>query len=233
MDNYSTIEGMVRQSTNNPITPGLYIKFKATHPDAVLPVANNKDPKTGDSGYDLVAVEDTFIPRGSSEVVPVGLTLADISPGYWVRIEPRSGLGFKHSIQPHLGVIDNGYRGDLGVKLYNFSSGPPSDDHQVKKGDKIAQLVMYELLQPKCEWATEITESTRGDKGFGSSDKRQYMTTQVADDWFYANTYQVDEGSVEMAKFDTVEEFMQYAKETEMPDDLFGDFLAAGVWKKK
>lgn len=144
------------------------IKLKKTHPDAVLPAANNKELGAGDTGYDLVAVEGEKIPAGGSNVVAVGLTLADITPGYWIRIEPRSGLGFKHSIQPHLGVIDNGYRGDLGVKLYNFGNRP----HYVKKGDKIAQLVVYELLQPKCEWATEISGTSRGDKGFGSSDKQ-------------------------------------------------------------
>ena len=229
MDNYSTIEGMIRQSTNNPIKPELYIKFKATHPDAVLPVANNKESKTGDSGYDLVAVEGVTIDSGSSDVIPVGLTLADITPGYWVRIEPRSGLGFKHSVQPHLGVIDNGYRGDMGVKLYNFSDKA----FYVEPGDKIAQLVMYELLQPKCEWAVEITETARGDKGFGSSDKKPHATSQSKDDWISTNTYQVDEGSVEMARFDTAEDFIAYARETDMPDDLFSDFIAAGVWRKK
>ena len=85
----------------------LTIKFKATHDDAVLPVANNKAIETGDSGYDLVAVEDVKIPAGGSNIAEVGLTLADITHGYWIRIEPRSGLGFKHKIQPHLGLIDN------------------------------------------------------------------------------------------------------------------------------
>jgi dUTP pyrophosphatase len=143
------------------------IKFKATHPDAILPAANNKEIYTGDTGYDLVAVENITISSGSSKIVPVGLTVADITPGYWIKIEPRSGLGFKKSLQPHLGVIDNGYRGDLSVKMYNFHD---SCDAIIEKGEKIAQLVVYELLQPKCEWATEISESTRGDKGFGSSD---------------------------------------------------------------
>ena len=144
------------------------VKFKATHDDAVLPQANNKQTGTGDTGYDLVAVEDVDIPHGKSAVVPVGLTLADISPGYWFRIEPRSGLGFKYSLQPHLGVIDNGYRGDLGVKMYNFHE---STDIKIEKGDKIAQLVIYELLQPEFEFTDEISDTARGDKGFGSSDK--------------------------------------------------------------
>lgn len=142
------------------------IKLIKTHPDAVLPTANNKEPGTGDTGFDLVAVESVYIKSGSSEVIPVGLTLADISPGYWIRIEPRSGLGFKHSLQPHLGVIDNGYRGDLGVKMYNFHE---SSDIQIEAGDKIAQLVIYELIQPQFEFVDEVTETSRGSRGFGSS----------------------------------------------------------------
>ena len=142
------------------------IKLKKTHPDAVLPSANDSSTGTGDTGYDLTAVEDTNLQGNSSVIVPVGLTLADISPGYWLRIEPRSGLGFKYSLQPHLGVIDNGYRGDLGVKLYNFSK----KRFIVKAGERIAQLVVYPLLQPEMSFVDDITETVRGDKGFGSSD---------------------------------------------------------------
>jgi len=143
------------------------IKVVKTHPDAVLPASNNNDYKTGDSGYDLVAVEDRNIDERSSTIVPVGLTLADITPGYWLRIEARSGLGFKHSIQPHLGVIDNGYRGDLGVKLYNFGH----KKYKVKKGDRIAQLVIYPLIQSEFAFTDEVTDTIRGEKGFGSSGK--------------------------------------------------------------
>lgn len=200
------------------------VKFVKTHPDAILPSANNNDIGTGDTGYDLTAVEEVTIMSRDSAIVPVGLTLADLTPGYWLRIEPRSGLGFKHSLQPHLGVIDNGYRGDLGVKLYNFNS---KFDYTVHTGDKIAQLVVYKLIQPTCEWANDVTETKRGDKGFGSSDKLSKTS------WMRENTYQIDEGSLEHARFNTVEEFMQYAKETSMPDDLFGDWLAAGIWKAR
>lgn len=145
----------------------IYIKFKQTHPDAVLPQTNNKESGTGDSGYDLTAIENAQIPAHGSVIVNVGLTLADISPGYWLRIEPRSGLGFKKGIQPHLGVIDNGYRGDLGVKLYNFSD----QMQRIYKGDRIAQLVMYPLLQPDVSFTDDVTETARGDHGFGSSDE--------------------------------------------------------------
>jgi|TARA_R110002050_G_scaffold10373_12_gene35502 dUTP pyrophosphatase len=144
----------------------LEVKFVKTHDDAVLPKANNTTDGTGDSGYDLTAVEAVDIPPKGSAVVPVGLKLGFVTPGFWFRIEPRSGLGFKSSIQPHLGVIDNGYRGDLGVKLYNFSDKVFS----VKHGERIAQMVFYELLQPNIEWTEEADETARGEKGFGSSD---------------------------------------------------------------
>ena len=143
------------------------VKFVKTHPDAKLPVPNNSDIGTGDTGYDLTAVEDVWINPGASDVVPVGLKLAFIDNGFWFRIEPRSGLGFKHDLQPHLGVIDNGYRGDLGVKLYNFGAAA----YNVKAGDRVAQFAVYPLIQPQCSWAEEVYDSERGDSGFGSSGK--------------------------------------------------------------
>ncbi len=145
------------------------IKFVKTHEDAVLPKANNGGYGVGDTGYDLTSVSDCVVYAGQSTVVPVGLRLAYISPGYWFRIEPRSGLGFKSSVQPHLGVIDNGYRGDLGVKLYNFHENKPLN---VSAGDRIAQIVVYPLIQPEMSFAEDITTSERGDKGFGSSDNK-------------------------------------------------------------
>lgn len=185
--------------------PPVTIKFVKTHNLAVLPKYNNVDQLTGDSGMDVVAVEDVTIPyRGKKSstlgktrivspeekehfqgyspsdvgdlvvtvkldpwaVVPVGLKLAYITPGYWFRVEGRSGMGFKKHVFPHFGIIDSGYRGDMGIKLYNYSNV----DVVIKAGDKIAQLIVYPLIQANVDWATEVTESVRGAKGFGSSD---------------------------------------------------------------
>lgn len=149
-------------------TPAIKVKFLKTHEDAILPKVNNNAWATGDSGYDIFCVEDVTIPARGTTVAPVGITVADISPGYWFRIEPRSGLGFKHNIQPHLGVIDNQYRGDLGVKLYNFSD----KDVTIEKGKAVAQFVVYPLVQVDVDWSDEVTETDRGAKGFGSSDSK-------------------------------------------------------------
>lgn len=142
------------------------IKFVKTHPDAVLPKYNHSDPYTGDSGLDVTAVEDVIIPAKGWVTVPVGLKLGYVTPGYWFRVEGRSGMGFKRHVFPHFGIIDNPYRGDMGVKLYNFS------DVNVYffKGDKVAQLIVYPLIQANVEWADRVVETARGEKGFGSSD---------------------------------------------------------------
>ncbi len=143
------------------------IKFLKTNEDAILPRQNNTNlGLTNDSGYDLFAVEDVVIPSKGKCVVPVGLKLAYITPGYWFRVEARSGLSFKNSILPHNGIIDNGYRGDLGVLLYNHSD----KDYVVIKGDKVAQIIVYPLLNAQLSFTDEVQETIRGEKGFGSSD---------------------------------------------------------------
>lgn len=138
------------------------VKFVKTHPDAKLPVKNNWD----DTGFDVFCVEDKEIPARGSAVVDVGLDFAFITPGYWIKVEGRSGLGFKYGITPHQGIIDNPYRGNAGIKLYNNSDNP----YTVIKGDRIAQFVVYKNYNVAVEEG-EKTESTRGEKGFGSSGK--------------------------------------------------------------
>lgn len=138
------------------------LKFEKTHDLAKLPSKNHDS----DTGYDVYAVEDKIIPAKSSNVVGVGLKFAYIPEGYWIKVESRSGLGFKHSILAHPGIIDSGYRGDAGVKLYNLSD----KDYEIKAGDRIAQFVIYLNLSMPVEWG-KVEESSRGEKGFGSSGK--------------------------------------------------------------
>ena len=139
----------------------LELKVIKTHPDAKLPHRAHDS----DSGYDVYSVEDVVVPGRGSVVVPVGLKLAYITPGYWFRVEPRSGLGFKHNIQPHLGIIDNGYRGDLGIKLYNFSDA----NITLTKGSRIAQLILYPHITATISETDEVDDTERGESGFGST----------------------------------------------------------------
>lgn len=122
---------------------------------------------TGDTGYDLFCVEDKVIPAKGSSVVDTGIEVAYLSPGYWFKIESRSGLSFKHGILCHPGVIDNCYTGVCSIKLYNHSDV----DYKVTKGDRIAQLVFYPVVEAKFEWTDEKVKTTRGETGFGASGK--------------------------------------------------------------
>jgi dUTP pyrophosphatase len=141
------------------------IKFVRTHLDAVLPERNHKDILTGDSGYDLTAVEDCVIPARDGNVVPVGLKIGYITPGHWIRIESRSGLHFRYGLSAFNGVVDNSYRGDISPRINNNSD----NDYQVKKGDRVAQLVLYPLIAVESSIIDTVEETERGEKGFGSS----------------------------------------------------------------
>lgn len=138
------------------------VKFVKVSENAKLPVKNHKS----DTGFDVYATEDVTLPAKGSAVVPVGIKVGYIPPGYWFKVESRSGLGFKNSLMAHPGIIDCEYRGDCGVKLYNFSDV----DYVIKAGDRCAQFVFYLSLDIELEWGTAL-ESGRGEKGFGSSGK--------------------------------------------------------------
>lgn len=138
------------------------LKFKKTNPNAKLPTKNNES----DTGFDVYCVEDKHIPARGSAVVDVGLEFAYITPGFWVKVEGRSGLGFKYGVSPHPGIIDSGYRGNAGIKLYNNTDSP----YEVIAGDRIAQFVVYKNYDVAVEEGDTV-ESDRGASGFGSSGK--------------------------------------------------------------
>lgn len=147
------------------------LKFKRLHEDAILPTRNNED----DAGLDLYAVEDIEIPpsevdnsfvgvRIGRAKVPTGIAV-DIRTGFDGKIKGRSGLAFNKDIICFEGTIDAPYRGELGVLLYNLTGRP----YQVRKGDRVAQLVINPCELPKPEWADELSFGIRGEDGFGDS----------------------------------------------------------------
>lgn len=115
---------------------------------------------------DLCAVEDVELRPGKPEAVPTGLQI-EIPPGYEGQVRPRSGLALRHSITvPNApGTIDPGYRGELRVILLNLGNAP----YLVRRGDRIAQLVIARYEAIEWEEETELNRSRRGDGGFGSS----------------------------------------------------------------
>ena len=142
----------------------IQIKFKALNNDAKLPTKAHIE----DTGWDVYCTGDVEVLPGESKVVPIGLQLAYITPGFWIQVACRSGLGFKHNLAVHPGVIDEGYRGSLDILFRNLDQ---TRTYSFKKGDKVAQLIVYKNELSEVTFTDEISVASRGDKGFGSSDK--------------------------------------------------------------
>lgn len=139
------------------------LKFKKLSPAAIIPAYAHPS----DAGMDVRSVEDLVIPPGKRALVHTGLVMA-LPPMYEAQVRPRSGLALKHGITVlnTPGTIDAGYRGEVGVILANFGDG----DFAVRKGDKIAQLVIAPVVQPdEIVEIEEIDETDRGAGGFGST----------------------------------------------------------------
>lgn len=116
-----------------------------------------------DAGLDIYAREDQIVPAKESAVFDTGVHV-EIPACYCGMLKSKSGLNVKHGITSE-GVIDYGYTGSIVVKLYNNSGY----DYEVKKGDKISQLVIMPVLTPALEIVDELEEAERGNNGFGST----------------------------------------------------------------
>ncbi len=122
----------------------------------------------GASGMDLAANINTkiYIDPGKSAVIPTGLALS-IPKGYEVQIRPRSGLAAKKNISVlnTPGTIDADYRGEIKVILVNLGK----DSFEVENGLRIAQMVVCPVVQAQLEEINDLSETERGDGGFGST----------------------------------------------------------------
>lgn len=123
------------------------------------------------SGVDLKSNEDVLIFPMERKLVHTGLYM-EIPEGYEGQVRPRSGLALKHGITVlnTPGTIDADYRGEICVILYN-SNPPGSDPYEVKKGDKIAQMVFASVIQAEIIPVNELSSTDRGEGGFGHSGK--------------------------------------------------------------
>lgn len=161
------------------------LAIKKVHPDAVLP----KYAKQGDSGFDLVAVEDVIIEPGETKLVKTGLAF-DIPEGYEIQVRPRSGITLKTKLRVQLGTVDSNYRGEVGVIVDNVADNGPHfthgiwstgddfyevpremDSHSIgiRKGDRIAQAILAPVTTANFIEVQELSESIRGTNGYGST----------------------------------------------------------------
>ncbi|GGP17385.1 dUTP diphosphatase [Oceanobacillus neutriphilus] len=169
------------------------MKVKKMHPDAVLP----KYAQQGDSGFDLVAVEDVIIEPGETKLIKTGLAF-DIPEGFEIQVRPRSGITLKTKLRVQLGTIDSNYRGEVGVIVdnnaqpleirgdYNFlaklvdgtrlradtNTGGKTCDrgtYLILKGDRIGQGILAPVARTEFEEVDKLSDSERGVNGYGST----------------------------------------------------------------
>ncbi len=140
----------------------LDVKVKILNTDAVIPKYQTSEA----AGFDLHSVDEKTIKAGERDVIKTGLAVA-LPKGYELQVRPRSGLALKNGITVlnTPGTVDSDYRGELMVILLNTSK----EDFVIKKGDRIAQAVIKEILQADFEIVDELDSTERGSSGFGST----------------------------------------------------------------
>jgi len=144
------------------------VQVLITRLDPELPLPAYEHP--GDAGLDLRARADVELLPGQRVLVPTGIAIA-LPPGHAAFVHPRSGLALRRGLgmvnAP--GVIDAGYRGEIGVILINHD---PSDTISLQRGDRIAQLVVAPVSSARLVEVSELPGSHRGEGGFGSTGMR-------------------------------------------------------------
>jgi dUTP pyrophosphatase len=138
------------------------VSFKRISPDASLP----SYARPGDAGMDLKSAEDAVVEPGARLLVHTGLAMA-LPEGYEAQVRPRSGLALKHGITVlnTPGTIDEGYRGEVGVILFNTGDTA----FKIAKGDRIAQMVIAPVTRARIVETDDLGSTERGAGGFGST----------------------------------------------------------------
>lgn len=138
------------------------LKIKKIHDKAVVPNYAHE----GDAGLDLYAVEDIVLNPGERGLVHTGIQI-ELPQNTEAQIRPRSGLALKNGVTTlnSPGTIDEGYRGEIGVILINHSN----EIFKVEQGMKIAQMVIKPVFKVDIIETTELSDSERKERGFGSS----------------------------------------------------------------
>jgi dUTP pyrophosphatase len=135
------------------------LRVKRIHPDAKLPVYQHP----GDAGLDLFSVVDDVLAAGESKPIPTGIKMA-IPEGYVGLVWDKSGISLQ-GVHRLAGVVDAGYRGEVRVVMVNLGREP----FVIKKGMKIAQLLIQAVSAPEVVEADDLDETSRGEGGFGST----------------------------------------------------------------
>jgi dUTP diphosphatase len=151
--------------------PGLPVAVQRLDRD--LPLPSYAHP--GDAGADLVTTVDLVLEPGERALVPTGIAIA-LPDGYVALVHPRSGLAARHglSIVNTPGTIDAGYRGEIKVLLVNHDRSQPV---VLRRGDRVAQLVVQRFERAVFTEVEALPESVRGVGGYGSTGVQTQETT--------------------------------------------------------
>ncbi len=145
--------------------PGDGLRVHLVRLDPELPIPAYAHP--GDAGADLVTTVDLTLQPGERAMVPTGISIA-LPDGYVGFVHPRSGLAARHgvSIVNTPGTVDAGYRGEVKVLLINHD---PGECVQLRRGDRIAQLVIQRFERARFVEVSSLPSSERGEGGYGST----------------------------------------------------------------
>jgi len=170
------------QAMNDHVAGIIPVSIKRLSAAAVIP----QYAKPGDAGVDLVSLHDASLSPFQSTMIETGISI-ELPVGYEAQIRSRSGLAKKGIVVVNSpGTIDSGYRGPVNVLLINLSKPPPPESgndgfFKIKKGDRIAQMVIAPVSQAKFVEVDELGDSERGAGGFGHTgmtDVRVHMTSE-------------------------------------------------------
>lgn len=139
------------------------IKFKRLTETAIIPTKAHID----DLGLDLYSNEDVVVPSLSNKLVSTGI-VCEFPPFIGGILKDRSSVASKQRLYVKAGVIDPSYRGEIRILLENPDATPKT----IKAGTKIAQMVLVKTEWVDIEETSEVNDTERGEKGFGSSDTR-------------------------------------------------------------
>lgn len=147
------------------MSPAVPLEIQVVRLDPDLPLPAYAHP--GDAGADLLTTVDVTLRPGERAMVPTGIAIA-LPDGYVALVHPRSGLAARHglSIVNTPGTVDAGYRGEVKVMLINHD---PVEAVELRRGDRIAQLVVQRFERADFTEVAALPESVRGDGGYGST----------------------------------------------------------------
>ena len=138
------------------------MKVRKLNPEAKIPSYAHP----GDAGMDLYALDEVLVPVGKVARIRTGIAI-EIPTGYVGLCWDKSGLSMNSGIKVLAGVVDSSFRGELVLAVINLGG----EDYTFKKGDKVMQMLIQPVESPEIVEANELSDTARGEKGFGSTGK--------------------------------------------------------------